>query len=84
MKKLIASTLVVLLLAQSLTPATYAATDYGYGATPATKYTEVRNTAGTYTSPATSFVSKYRSMDLGTLSTFGVMQTAIVSYASQI
>ncbi len=79
MKKFIASTLVVLLLAQSLTPATYASTDvksdYGYGATttetPAAK--AARNTSKT-----TSFIDTYKNSDLGKLNPLEVTQVAIV------
>lgn len=123
MKKFIASTIVVLLLAQSLTPATYASVSTdpatttklssgkrvntaaddaaglsttteeqikearaGYGDSATTATPEEKTTKSTTTTNTSSdtFVDRYKTIDLGSLKTFEVLQTAIVGYASQI
>lgn len=125
MKKFIASTIVVLLLAQSLTPATYASlsTDpatttklssgkrvnnaaddaaglsvtqeeqikaaratYGYGDSGTTEIPKEKTTKPTATTNTSSstFIDRYKTIDLGSLKTFEVLQTAIVGYASQM
>ena len=123
MKKFIASTIVVLLLAQSLTPATYASVSTdpatttklssgkrvntaaddaaglsttteeqikqaraGYGDSATTATPEEKTTKSTTTTNTSSdtFVDRYKTIDLWSLKTFEVLQTAIVGYASQI